>query len=155
MMYYGPYSDNLSTFTLLKQIAQIPQNLLLARVNATVVVPILARRALEHVGSRRDFATQNAVHTLGRAARTASVLKARICLADFLHYLRAAPHWLHFSSQFKCNAPVVVPVLARTALDHVGSRRDFATRDAMHCSVELTWCRLLHTGCWWLLADSG
>ena len=32
-MYYGPYSDNLSTFTLLKQIAQIPQNLLLARVN--------------------------------------------------------------------------------------------------------------------------
>ena len=33
MMYYGPYSDNLSTFTLLKQIAQIPQNLLLARVN--------------------------------------------------------------------------------------------------------------------------
>ena len=32
MMYYGPYSDNLSTFTLLKQIAQIPQNLLLARV---------------------------------------------------------------------------------------------------------------------------
>ena len=33
MMYYGPYSDNLSTFTLLKQIPQIPQNLLLARVN--------------------------------------------------------------------------------------------------------------------------
>jgi hypothetical protein len=33
MMYYGPYSDNLSTFTLLKQIAQIPQNLLLARVS--------------------------------------------------------------------------------------------------------------------------
>ena len=33
MMYCGPYSDNLSTFTLLKQIAQIPQNLLLARVN--------------------------------------------------------------------------------------------------------------------------
>ena len=33
MIYYGPYSDNLSTFTLLKQIAQIPQNLLLARVN--------------------------------------------------------------------------------------------------------------------------
>jgi hypothetical protein len=32
MMYCGPYSDNLSTFTLLKQIAQIPQNLLLARV---------------------------------------------------------------------------------------------------------------------------
>ena len=32
MIYYGPYSDNLSTFTLLKQIAQIPQNLLLARV---------------------------------------------------------------------------------------------------------------------------
>ena len=34
MMYYGPYSDSLSTFTLLKQIAQIPQNLLLARVKA-------------------------------------------------------------------------------------------------------------------------
>ena len=33
MMYYGPYSDNLSTFTLLKQIAQIPKNLLLARVS--------------------------------------------------------------------------------------------------------------------------
>ena len=32
MMYYGPYSDNLSIFTILKQIAQIPQNLLLARV---------------------------------------------------------------------------------------------------------------------------
>ena len=32
MMYYGPYSDILSTFTLFKQIAQIPQNLLLARV---------------------------------------------------------------------------------------------------------------------------
>ena len=30
--YCGPSSDNLSTFTLLKQIAQIPQNLLLARV---------------------------------------------------------------------------------------------------------------------------
>ena len=36
MMYYGPYSDNLSTFTLLKQIAQIPQNLLLARVKEGV-----------------------------------------------------------------------------------------------------------------------
>ena len=36
MMYYGPYSDNLSTFTLLKQIAQIPQNLLLARVSLRV-----------------------------------------------------------------------------------------------------------------------
>ena len=35
-MYYGPYSDNLNTFTLLKQIAQIPQNLLLARVNGSV-----------------------------------------------------------------------------------------------------------------------
>ena len=34
MMYYGPYNDNLSTFTLLKPIAQIPQNVLLARVNS-------------------------------------------------------------------------------------------------------------------------
>ena len=33
MSYYGPYGDNLSTFSLLKQIAQIPPNLLLARVN--------------------------------------------------------------------------------------------------------------------------
>ena len=32
MSYCGPYNDNLSTFTLLKQIAQMPQNLLLARV---------------------------------------------------------------------------------------------------------------------------
>ena len=32
MGYYGPSGDNLRTFSLLKQIAQIPQNLLLARV---------------------------------------------------------------------------------------------------------------------------
>ena len=31
MSCWGPYIDNLSTFSLLKQIAQIPQNLLLAR----------------------------------------------------------------------------------------------------------------------------
>ena len=37
-MYYEPYSDNLSTFTLLKQIAQIPQNLLLARVKFLVLL---------------------------------------------------------------------------------------------------------------------
>ena len=42
MMYYGPYSDNLSTFTLLKQIAQIPQNLLLAaRVNNIIILLFL------------------------------------------------------------------------------------------------------------------
>ena len=37
MMYYGAYNDNLSTFTLLKQIAQIPQCQLLARVNVMCV----------------------------------------------------------------------------------------------------------------------
>ena len=35
----GFYSDNLSIFSLLKQITQIPQNLLVARVKATGVGP--------------------------------------------------------------------------------------------------------------------
>ena len=44
LMCYGPYSNNLSTFTLLKQIAQVPQNLLLARVK---VKNILITRSFE------------------------------------------------------------------------------------------------------------
>ena len=53
MMYCGPYSDNLSTFTLLKQIAQIPQNLLLARVNPC---GSLARSPTERVNSMKSRA---------------------------------------------------------------------------------------------------
>ena len=51
-MYCGPYSDNLSTFTLLKQIAQIPQNLLLARVNSSE-----RQRLVKFLGKRQGDGT--------------------------------------------------------------------------------------------------
>ena len=48
MGYYGPFGDNLRTFSLLKQIAQIPQNLLLARVK-----PVLLCSPFDQFHSRR------------------------------------------------------------------------------------------------------
>ena len=115
-------------------------------------VPTLAGSAvpLEHVGnvgSRQDFATRDAVQTLGRAARSASVLKARICLADLLHYLYAAPHWPNPSRWLLVVAGCWYPLVAGgcSLLVVVG----------WWLLVAVGWWLLVAGGWWWLVIVHG